>query len=100
LDVARAYFFARDALLAGPQRLRDLYLNAMRRQAPIPLVEKAMLELGATFTGDEAGGKIVIPPASFATGDFVRSGQPVLVEPDQEPRVAPALLRAASNAKA
>jgi hypothetical protein len=75
-DVARAYFFARDALFAGPQRLRDLHLAAMRRRTPISLAEQALCELGATFARDSAGESIVIPPTSFAAGEFVLANQP------------------------
>jgi hypothetical protein len=48
----------------------------MRRRVSIPLAEQAMRELGATFGRNSAGESIVIPPLSFAAGEFALANQP------------------------
>jgi hypothetical protein len=99
-EVARAYFFARDALLAGRRSMREIHLAAMRRRLALPLAESAMLGLGAKFARDESGMAIATPPDWLASGRYSRVAQPAAPEWDLAPEGSPAAEQSLLHARA
>ena len=61
----RAYFLARDLLLEGACRQREMRIRALRAEAPIVELDKALKQLGATYGRDGEGQVLVLPPVAL-----------------------------------
>ncbi|HYB91426.1 MAG TPA: hypothetical protein VEC38_10305 [Candidatus Binataceae bacterium] len=69
----RALCFARDQILEGRCRLREISLRALRAQVPVAELKAAFQALGATFARADNGNDILSPPEGFpANLDFLR----------------------------
>lgn len=61
----RSYFLARDLLFEGFCRQREMRIRALRAEAPIIELNKALKQLGATYGRDSDGQVLVFPPVSL-----------------------------------
>jgi len=95
-DRVRAFCFARDHLLEGRGRLREICSRALRAQVPLAKVKAAFQALGATFVRGDDGEDMILAPDGFPAnlGSLRIHRRAATSSPrarDFEPRVHPAL---------
>jgi hypothetical protein len=61
----RAYFLARDLLLEGVLRQREMRIRALRAEAPFKMLDQAFEQLGATYGRDGDGEVLMFPPIAM-----------------------------------
>ncbi|MHB8382371.1 MAG: hypothetical protein ACYDC3_08560 [Candidatus Binataceae bacterium] len=69
----QAYLLARDLLLEGGCRQREMRIRALRVGASMPVLDQALEQLGATYGRDGEGQVLVFPPVAMQS--FERPSQ-------------------------